>query len=153
MNKRLILSMVLVAIISLTVATWYFVGQTNETDVLRITDFWVDDSWGNPVGLLLDCRFNFTLHNIGTRDLDGLDLKVRMFINDVEIEVGNYFEGVEEYGLVSLGAGEVREFTGTVLYTLRGNMAITPGLQPDGASYMVMVMLDDAVLDECKVSI
>jgi hypothetical protein len=123
-------------------------------EVLSITGFWVDDSWENPGGLLLDCRFNFTVHNIGTEDLDGLELEVRMFINDSEVEVGNYFEGVGEYGLVSLSVGEVREFTGTVLYTWKEDGVIYgAGYQPDGASYIVRVKWGDVILGESETSI
>jgi hypothetical protein len=154
MNKIAAAAAFLVVVIVATATTWFFLNQTNalnQTNKVRVTAFSIDpEGWENPGGLLLTCSFNITLHNMETNDVQGLKLRVKMFVNGSEIDVRNNILGVENC-LVNdtLCAGEVREFRGELLYSLHQGGAIdTIGGHPAGASYVAQVMLGKDILDE-----
>ena len=143
-----------VAIIVVAATTWFFLNQTNnlnQTNKVRVTAFSIDpEGWENPSGLLLTCSFNITLHNMGTNDVQGLKLRVKMFVNGSEIDVRNNILGAEN-GVVNdtLCAGEVRELRGELQYSLHQGGAIdTIGGHLAGASYVAQVMLGEDILDE-----
>ena len=154
MNKRIMAALFLVAIIFVTATTWFFLNQTNnlnQTTDVRVTGFSLDpDGWENLAGLYICCFFKVTLHNVGINDVQGLVLRVKMFVNGSEIDVGNNILGVENVVVNdTLCAGEIREFRGRVEYSLHQGGAInTIGGHPAGASYVAQVMLGKDILDE-----
>ena len=155
MKKRNLLAVAfLLIIIVLTATAWFLLNQNDaldQKDMVRIIAFSVDpDGWGNPGGLLITCPFNISLQNIGAYDVQGLKLRVKMFVNGSEIDVKNVFQGLES-DLVNdtLLVGEVREFRGELQYSLHHGGAIDSiGVHPAGSSYMAQVMLDENVLNE-----
>jgi len=151
--KRTTIAIVLISIIALSIFTWIIYNQyikpnqINSTNV-KITAFSMDKAWENPVGLILECRFNITLHNMGVNDVDELKLLVQMFVNDSKIELINSIHGFSENGSITkpLLANEVREIRGELLSSVKfiGNI----GGHPIGAAYVAKVMIGDNVLDE-----
>jgi hypothetical protein len=87
---------------------------------IKITDFYFYGRTGNPVGMLFDYWFNITVENVGEDNVSGLVLKVKVFVNDSEVNYGNYFVGADENGTIkdSLGGGEVKESQGALLWVL-----------------------------------
>jgi hypothetical protein len=145
--KRTILALSLIIIIVLSVATWFIHNQLqkplNPSLNVKITSFAVDDQWNYLGGVTFDCRFNITLENRGLDDIAGLVLKVKVFNNNTELNVGNYFAETYENGTIkeTLGAGEVRVFEGTLL----SNPPL-PEIRTNNV--VAAVLLDNAVLDE-----
>src|SRR4030042_6478754 len=115
---------------------------------VKITNFSIDYHWGNPVGMLYDCWFNLTLANKGVENVTALELKVKVFLNNSEVKVGNYFIGTYENGTImdTLGAGEVREFKGAILTVLGRDPYID--ISSNETSIVAMVLLNNTVLDE-----
>ncbi len=148
MNKVTVAAFLLVLILVIAATAWFLLNQTNQ---VRVTAFTVDsEGWKNLGGLLLTCSFNISLRNMGLNDVEGLKLRVKMFVNGSEIDVRNNIFGVDE-GLVNdtLHSGAVRSFRGEMLYSLHQRGAIdTIGGHPAGASYAAQVMLSETVLDE-----
>jgi len=151
--KRTTLAIFLISIIALSISTWIIYNQYIKLNQInspnfKITAFSMDKAWEYPVGLILDCWFNITLHNMGVNDVDELKLLVQMFVNDSKIEVINSIHGVSDNGSITkpLLANEVREIRGELLSSVKfiGNI----GGHPNGASYVAKVMIGDNVLDE-----
>jgi hypothetical protein len=148
MNKVTVAAFLLVLILVITATTWFLLNQTNQ---VKVAAFKVDsEGWKNLGGLLLTCSFNVSIHNMGLNDVEGLKLRVKMFVNGSEIDVKNHVLAVDE-GLVNdtFRAGTVRSFRGEMQYSLHQGGAIdTIGGHPAGASYATQVLLGEAVLDE-----
>ena len=150
--------MILSSVVVLSIFTWIIYNKNNEpqnqtnSHNIKITAFSMDKGWENLGGLVLTCRFNITLRNMGLQDVYGLKLIVQMAVNGSRVEVLNRIFGVfDNNGSIMnpLCAGEVREFKGELAYSLHAGGAIdTIGGHPVGASYVAKVMLDDSLLDE-----
>jgi hypothetical protein len=110
---------------------------------VKITSFVVDNQWNYLVGVTFDCKFNITLENRGLDNVTGLVLEVKVFYNNTEFDVGNYFVGTYENGTIkeSLGAGEVREFEGTLI-----SHTPLPDVGPNNV--VAIVLLNNTILDE-----
>lgn len=117
---------------------------------IKITEFSIDKQWGYVGGLAMDCRFNLTIENKGVDNVTDLVLDVKMFHNNSELQVGNYFFGTYENGTIikSLSAGEVREFKGIIMSTV-GDDAYRY-LRSNETSIIAFVTLDNVVLDQRK---
>jgi hypothetical protein len=151
--KKAALAIFLVSSIFVAIATLIILSQpANQTYVVKIAEFKWTSNWENgPVGLACGRSFNVTLHNLGTRDIEGLTVEVKLLANNSEIwaETGFYGLGIigqtAEFGSFDgqLRAGEIRELRGAV--TTRWDILDqASGERTD----KIMVMLDDIVLDE-----
>ncbi len=151
--KRTTIAIVLISIIALPIFTWIIYNQyikpnqINSTNV-KITAFSMDKAWENTVGLILECRFNITVHNMGVNDVNELKLLVQMFVNDSKIELINNIQGFSDNGSITkpLLANEVKEIKGELLSSVK--FVSTIGGHPNGALYVAKVMIGDSVLDE-----
>ena len=78
-----------------------------------------------------------------------LELKVKVYSNNSEVQVGNYIFGTYENGTITqpLGAYEVREFKGTIMTTV-GDDAYGLNLASNETSITAMVLLNNTMLDE-----
>jgi hypothetical protein len=74
--------------------------------------------WTPIVGLTIGSHVNVTVQNNGFTDLSGLTLIVRLVNNDTEVGHG-YVKQIDR-----LGAGESREFSGGILYSLGSSLKI-----------------------------
>lgn len=137
----------MIAIIALSVATWCIHYQLqnhlNPSLNVKITSFVVDGQWNYLGGVTFDRRFNITLENRGPDNITGLVLKVKVFNNNTELNVGNYFVETYENGTIKepLGAGETKKIEGTLL-----SQPPLPGVRPNNV--VAIVSLNNTVLDE-----
>jgi hypothetical protein len=116
---------------------------------VKITDFAVDNQWYYLGGVTFDRSFNLTIENKGADNVTDLELKVKVYSNNSEVQVGNYFFGTYENGTIKepLGAYEVREFKGTIM-TAVGEEAYGLDFASNETSIIAMVLLNNTVLDE-----
>ncbi len=117
---------------------------------VKITDFsMIDKQWWYLGGLAFDCRFNMTIENKGISNLTGLELKVKLFNNGSEVQVGNYFVCASENGTVAetLHAGEVRSCDGTIMCS-GGDAAYGTNLSSNKTAIVAQVILNNNILDE-----
>ena len=136
----------IVLIVAIPIFLYFQTSEKNNIEPsepnVKITDFVVDNQWGNLGGMSFNCLFNITLENRGLDNVTGLVLKVKVS-NYTESEVGNYFFGTYENGTIKepLRAGEVREFKGTLMSHLP-----FPDIKPNNV--VAIVLLNNTVLDE-----
>jgi hypothetical protein len=125
-------------------------NQDNQINV-KITNFSINKQWLYLGGLTFDCKFNLTIENKGASNLTGLELKVKLFNNDSEIQVGNYFVCSSENGTIieSLQVGEVRPCDGTILCNV-GDEAYRTNLSSNETTIVAQVILNNTFLDEKK---
>jgi hypothetical protein len=123
-------------------------NQDNQINV-EITNFSINKQWLYLGGLTFDCKFNLTIENKGTSNITGLELKVKLFNNDSEIQVGNYFVCASENDTIieSLHVGEVRSCDGTILCNV-GDTAYQTNLASNETSIIAQVIFNNAILDE-----
>ena len=78
-----------------------------------------------------------------------LELKVKVYSNNSEVQVGNYFHGAYENGTIKQPhcPYEVREFNGTLM-TVVGEEAYRLNFASNETSVIAMVLLNNTVLDE-----
>lgn len=157
MNKKLVFIFIAIIVLIVAIPVSLYLQTSEKKNIeprepsepnVKITDFSVSHHWGNPVGMLYDCWFNLTLENRGIENVSALELKVKAFLNNSEVDVGNYFIGTYENGTIKdpLGAGEVREFKGAILIVLGREPYID--ISSNETSIIAMVLLNDTVLDE-----
>jgi hypothetical protein len=92
--KRKALALVLITVVALSVTAWFVYSQISELQNqinVKITNFAIDKQWWYLGGVACDCRFNMTIENKGVSNVTGLELKVKLFNNGSEVQVGNYF--------------------------------------------------------------
>jgi hypothetical protein len=149
-NRKIVVGAVVVAIIAVSISLYLQTSEKKNLEPLepseptvKITDFAVDNQWGYLGGWTFNCLFNITLENRGLDNVTGLVLEVKVFYNNTECEVGNYFVGTYENGTIKepLEAGEVREFGGTLL-----SQPPLPDVKPNNV--VAFVLLNNTVLDE-----
>jgi hypothetical protein len=130
-------------------AAFAFSKQSNNQLDVKISNFSISKQWEYLGGLMFDCSFNLTIENKGVNNVTDLELKVKAFKNNSEVQVGNYFNGTYENGTIiePLGAGEVREFKGTIL-TVVGSEAYHLNLSSNDTSVVAIVLLNNTLLDE-----
>jgi hypothetical protein len=143
--KRTAVALFLISIVIIAGATWLILSQTenqveNQTYDVKITEFKWTSNWGSgPVGLLLGRRFNVTLHNLGTMDIKGVKVEVKLLANNSEVWSETWFDEIA----IGLHAGEVREFHGGFMTKLdeldKAQGEIT---------FRVISMLNSTILDE-----
>jgi hypothetical protein len=149
--KRMMFAVVLIIVIILLFAILVFTLQSipnrndmsGQSDVnVKITNFSVD-SWNYLGGVTFDCWFNVTIENRGLREVNGLVLDVKVFNNNTEMSVGNYFVDAYENGTIKqpLGAGEVKQYQGSLL-----SGPSLPDVRPNNV--LAIVSLNNTVLDE-----
>jgi hypothetical protein len=116
---------------------------------VKITDFVLDNQWYYLGGLVFDRSFNLTIENRGTDNVTDLELKVKIYSSNSEVQVGNYFSGTYENGTIMqpLGGYEVRKFKGTLM-TVVGEKAYGLNFASNETSVIAMVLLNNTVLDE-----
>ena len=166
MNRKIALSIVLIAIIALALASWFvnnqfsaLQNQINElqarngelqdqnTDLqnklylaryVRITDFkWFGGI--NPVaGLTLAFPVEVTVENTGVNDVSGLTLTVKLVYvgNETEVAWHPYVEQIDV-----IHAGEVLKLSGDI-------WAGMGSFSKDSAVCVITLMLGDFVFDE-----
>jgi hypothetical protein len=148
MNRKT-LAFFLIIIITLLATTWFIYNQTenqieNQTYDVKITDFEWTSNWGSgPVGLMWGGPFNVTLHNLGSMDIEGLTVKVKLSANNSEIWSETYFDGYNTNVTFGLHAGEIREFEGVFMSTL-DKLVKAQG----ETTYRVICLVNSTVLDE-----
>ncbi|NLF87239.1 hypothetical protein GX563_00285 [Candidatus Bathyarchaeota archaeon] len=126
--------------------------QTNQDDqqAVKITNFsMVDKQWFYLGGLTFSCNFNLTIENNGVSNITGLELKVKLFSNGNEVQVGNYFDNADENGTITepLHVGEVRSCNGTILCNV-GDRAYGTNLTSNQTTVVAQVILNGNILDE-----
>ena len=154
--KRVALAIILVSIIIIAGVAWLILSQTgnqveNQAYDVRITEFNWTGTWGfGPAGTLYGHGFNITLHNLGTTDIDGVKVEVKLFANDSELWSQTWFDMLDDDGQVKslinatfrLNAGEIRVFDGTFMRRMEFP-------EPQGeVAFKVICMLNSTVLDE-----
>ena len=154
--KRTALAIILVSIIIIAGVAWLILSQTgnqveNQAYDVRITEFNWTGTWGfGPAGTLYGHGFNVTLHNLGTTDIDGVKVEVKLFANDSELWSQTWFDMLDDDGQVKslinatfrLNAGEIRVFDGTFMRRMEFP-------EPQGeVAFKVICMLNSTVLDE-----
>ena len=154
--KRVALAIILVSIIIIAGVAWLILSQTgnqveNQAYNVRITEFNWTGTWGfGPAGTLYGHGFNVTLHNLGTTDIDGVKVEVKLFANDSELWSQTWFDMLDDDGQVKslinatfrLNAGEIRVFDGTFMRRMEFP-------EPQGeVAFKVICMLNSTVLDE-----
>ena len=154
--KRVALAIILVSIIIIAGVAWLILSQTgnqveNQAYDVRITEFNWTGTWGfGPAGTLYGHGFNVTLHNLGTTDIDGVKVEVKLFANDSELWSQTWFDMLDDDGQVKslinatfrLNAGEIRVFDGTFMRRMEFP-------EPQGeVAFKVICMLNSTVLDE-----
>ena len=154
--KRTALAIILVSIIIIAGVAWLILSQTgnqveNQAYDVRITEFNWTGTWGfGPAGTLYGHGFNITLHNLGTTDIDGVKVEVKLFANDSELWSQTWFDMLDDDGQVKslinatfrLNAGEIRVFDGTFMRRMEFP-------EPQGeVAFKVICMLNSTVLDE-----
>ncbi|MCW4002749.1 MAG: hypothetical protein NWE95_02415 [Candidatus Bathyarchaeota archaeon] len=145
-------------IIAISVAVFALLFQANNSNVpkqnqlnIKITNFSINKGWSYVGGLVMDCSFNLTIENKGVENVSDLVLTVKMFHNNSEVQVGNYFfDGTYENGTITepLYAGEVRAFKGTIM-SIFGDAAYQY-LGSNETAIIAFVTLDNVVLDQRK---
>jgi hypothetical protein len=154
LNKKTVFVFIMIILIVAIPISLYF--QTTEKNNIepsepnvKITDFVVDNQWNYLGGLVFDRSFKLTIENKGADNVTDLQLKVRIYSNNSEVQVGNYFFGTYENGTITqpLGAYEVREFKGTLM-TIVGEEAYRLDFASNETSIIAMVLLNNTVLDE-----
>jgi hypothetical protein len=149
LNKKTIFVFITIVVIVVAISVSIYLQTSEKKNIessepsVKITSFVVDDQWYYLGGVSFDCRFNITLENRGLDSVTGLVLEVKVFYNNTECEVGNYFVGTYENGTIKepLEAGEVREFGGTLL-----SQPPLPDVKPNNV--VAFVLLNNTVLDE-----
>ena len=149
MNKKTIFVFITIVVIVVAISVSIYLQTSEKKNIessepsVKITSFVVEDQWYYLGGVSFDCRFNITLENRGLDSDTGLVLEVKVFYNNTECEVGNYFVGTYENGTIKepLEAGEVREFGGTLL-----SQPPLPDVKPNNV--VAFVLLNNTVLDE-----
>ena len=154
--KRTALAIILVSIIIIAGVAWLILSQTgnqveNQAYDVRITEFNWTGTWGfGPAGTLYGHGFNVTLHNLGTTDIDGVKVEVKLFANDSALWSQTWFDVLDDDGQVKslinatfrLNAGEIRVFDGTFMRRMEFP-------EPQGeVAFKVICMLNSTVLDE-----
>jgi hypothetical protein len=155
-NRKIVVGAVVVAIIAVSISLYLQTSGNKNLEPLepseptvRITDFAVNNQWFPICGMVCDRRFNLTIENTGGDNVADLELKVKLFSGNSEVQVGNYFSGVYENGTIMqpLGAYEVREFRGTLMAHV-GDDAYRLNFTSNETSVVAMVLLNNTVLDE-----
>jgi hypothetical protein len=149
LNKKTLFVFITIVVIVVAISVSIYLQTSEKKKIessepsVKITGFVVDDQWYYLGGGSFDCRFNITLENRGLDNVTGLVLEVKVFYNNTECEVGNYFVGTYENGTIKepLEAGEVREFGGTLL-----SQPPLPDVRPNNV--VAFVLLNNTVLDE-----
>ena len=152
LNKKIAYTLIsIVCIILILVAMFEFLSQTKNQVDIKIISFSISKQWDYLGGLAFDANFTLTIENRGANNVTGLELKVKTFLNNSEVEVGNYFSGTYENGTIiePLGAGEVREFKGVIMSVV-GQDAYNLNLSSNETSIVAIVILNNTVLDERK---
>jgi len=149
-KKALISSIALIAIILLM--AYFLILQCNNVDYnasqVAIKAFSVGDKWENPGGLEVNLPFNLTIQNIGTSDLQGLEVVVEMFESGSSVRVEPFF-GEDEQFNGTLGTGEALEIKGLIGTTVNATSTLFPiGGTSETFAYLAKVTLHDNVLDE-----
>ncbi len=80
--------------------------------------------------------------------MSDLVLDVKMFHNNSDLQVGNYFDGTYENGTITvpLKAGEVRAFRGTIM-SIVGDEAYQY-ISSNDTAIIAFVTLDNVILDQ-----
>ena len=158
LNKKTVFVFIaIILIIAIPISLYLQTSEKNNIEStepnVKITDFVVDNQWWYLGGLVFDRSFNLTIENKGADNVTGLELKVKVYSNNSEVQVGNYFSGAYENGTITepLGAYEVREFKGTLM-TVVGDEAYRLDFASNETSIIAMVLLNNTVLDERPVA-
>ena len=154
MNKKTVFVFIIILlIVAISISLYFQTIKKNNIELsepnVKITDFVVDNQWYYLGGVTFDCSFNLTIENKGADNVTDLELKVKVYANNSEVHVGNYFFGAYENGTIAepLGAYEVREFKGTIM-TAVGEEAYGLDFASNETSIIAMVLLNNTVLDE-----
>jgi len=152
-KKTVFIFIIIILIVAIPVSLYFQSSEKNNIEpsepTVKITDFVVDNQWYYVGGLVFDRSFNLTIENKGADNMTDLELKVKVYSNNSEVQVGNYFFGTYENGTITepLGAYEVREFKGTFM-TAVGEKAYGLNFASNETSIIAMVLLNNTVLDE-----
>jgi hypothetical protein len=153
-KKTVFVFIIFILIVAIPISLYFQTTEKNNIEpsepTVKITDFVVVDNQWYPVsGLACDRRFKLTIENKEADNVTDLQLRVRIYSNNSEVQVGNYFSGTYENGTITqpLGAHEVREFKGTLM-TIVGDEAYRLDFASNETSIIAMVLLNNTVLDE-----
>jgi hypothetical protein len=152
-KKTVFVFIMIILIVAIPIALYFQTSEKNNTEpsepTVKITDFVVDNQWSYLGGLVFDRSFNLTIENKGADNVTDLELKVKVYSNNSEVQVGNYFVGTYENGTITqpFGAYEVWKFRGTLM-THVGDAAYGLNFASNETSVIAMVLLNNTVLDE-----
>ena len=154
MNKKTVfVFIIIILIVAIPISIYFQTSEKNNIEpsepTVKITNFVVDNQWWYLGGLVFDRSFNLTIENKGADNVTDLELKVKIYSNNSEVQVGNYFFGTYENGTITepLGAYEVREVKGRLMTVLGGD-AYRLDFASNGASIIAIDLLNNCVLDE-----
>ena len=125
-----------------------------ESHGVEITDFKWTSGWEYLGGVTHYKLFNITIHSLEANDTEGLDVQVKLFAGDRELEIQTLFFGPGIIGQTAthgsfdglIGAGEVLERRGIIITSL----SELPN-DFDAVTVVAKVLLGDVVLDELTV--
>jgi hypothetical protein len=125
--------------------------QTPNTNKVKITAFTADMSWNIPVGVTMAITFNVTVQNIGTNDIDGVNITLERIINKTESLIGSYFYSnenstyfYENGNLGVLHSGEIRKIRVDFFTSLDHYAEVT------SSNFLASLKWNGTVLDERK---
>lgn len=162
MNRKTVLSVSLITIITLALATWLIANQIanqpeNQIPTVRIADFKWTSSWGTgPVNLLWGRSFNITLQNMENVDVEEVSVDIKLLANNTEIwsETGLYGPGIIGYTAEypngfdgKLNASETRQLRGGFMTRLD---ELEQAKDWGEKSFKVRVIMNDTILDELQ---
>jgi len=156
-NKKVaytIISIGLILVFSVAVFTLLFQANnapnlsTQNQPTVKITNFSINKGWSCVSGLVMDSSFNLTIENKGADNVTDLVLDIKMFHNNSELQIGNYFDGTSENGTITepIKAGEVKEFRGTIM-SIVGDEAYQY-LSSNDTYIVAFVTFDNIILDQ-----
>ena len=104
MNKKTaFVFIIIILIVAIPILIHFQTSEKNNIEpsepTVKITDFVVDNQWSYLGGLVFDRSFNLTIENKEADNITDLELKVKVYANNSEVQVGNYFVGTYENGL------------------------------------------------------
>jgi hypothetical protein len=133
-SKKVLYSIILIAIIAAAVAVWTFYskGQISQVEITRFSKLEAEDQHNGYVYW----PFEVTIKNVGSNSVSGLTLVIRIFGND-DSQIGSL---IEQFS--TLGSGEGRTVTTGMHLAYGTGLGLTP------FHYLATLKIGDNVLDE-----
>lgn len=151
--KRKALAIVLIAIVALSLATWFIYSQIRElqnqidelqahhrnVDVARIVTVSNNTQWGNPVGMAMESWFTVTVRNDGSNTIEGLTLNLT--ISGVSDEIYDWWTSAP---IGTIQSGKTSEAQISIILLNNGYENIDNVV---GHNAVIQLILNDKILD------